>query len=126
MALMLSTSLSCAYLTASLIDSKLVTSSGCTITHIQPTRSAPNTPHDQRKEGTHQIQHNLTQQHVLQRPQRPLPIILPAEVLERLEEIRICGGVVLVFGVQDTGLEIQLGLEVWGAVDRVCGCSGGG
>ena len=74
---------------------------------------------------THQIEHNFTQQHVLQRQQR-VGIILLGQVLERLVEIGVRGDVVFVFGVEHTRLEVELGLQVGGAVDRVGGGAGGG
>ena len=45
---------------------------------------------------------------------------------ERFEKVRICGFVVLVVCVDGAGLEIELTLKEWGAVDRVgSGTSGG-
>ena len=73
----------------------------------------------------YQIEHDLAEQHVLEREER-LRVVLLREVLERLVEVRVCGDVVLVFRVEDTGLEVELRLEVWRAVDGVGGGSCGG
>lgn len=72
----------------------------------------------------HQVQHNLTQKHVLQRAQCAI-VALGTEVLEGLEEVGVGGGIILVFGVEDTGLEVERGLEVGRAVYRIGGGSGG-
>ena len=53
-----------------------------------------------KQKKTNQIQHNLTQQHILQRPQRPR-LTLRTQILKRLEEVRVGGGVIFVFGVED-------------------------
>jgi len=37
----------------------------------------------------------------------PLCVFLPAAIFERLEEIQVCS----IFSVQDTGLEVELGLK---------------
>ena len=74
-------------------------------------------------ELTYQIQHNLTKEHVFQSTQC-IRVILRAEVLESLKEVRISGGVILVFGVEDTRLQIELRLEVRWAVYRVGSSSG--
>lgn len=56
------------------------------------------------KEGeTYEVQHDLAEQHVLERRKR-LRVVLRREVLECLEEVRVRGLVVFILGVQDAGL----------------------
>ena len=74
-------------------------------------------------EVTYQIQHDLTKEHVFQSTQC-IRVILRAEVLESLKEVRISSGIILVFCVKDTRLQIELRLEVWWAVYRVGSSSG--
>ena len=77
------------------------------------------------KEGeggfAHKVQHNLTQQHVLERAEglAVLVVALRGEVFEGLKEVRVSGGVVFVLGVQDAALEVECGLESRWAVDGV-------
>ena len=66
---------------------------------------------------THQVQHNLTRQQILEHPQSAFSIDPQTQTPECLEEIRVCGGVVFIFHVQGAGLGIKLSLEVRGAVD---------
>lgn len=76
--------------------------------------------------STHQTQHDLAEKHVLERLERPrIPVICLCEALKRLEEVRVRRLVVLVVGVDCAGLQVEGGLEEWGAVDRVCGGSCG-
>jgi hypothetical protein len=77
-----------------------------------------------RKSRTHQIQHNFTQQHILQCSQGTL-ITLRRQILKRLEKVGVRSCVILVFGVENAGLEIESGLKGGGAVDRVGSGSGG-
>ena len=65
--------------------------------------------------ATYKVEHDLAQQHVLECAECTW-VVLSAEVLERLVEVGVCGGVVLVFCVQNTGLKIQTCLEVWWTV----------
>ena len=74
---------------------------------------------------TYKVQHDLAEKHVLERAECAR-IVLRAQVLERLVEVRVCGGVVFVFGVEDAGLEVERGLEGGRAVDAVRGCACGG
>ena len=67
------------------------------------------------QQATYQVKHDFAKQHVLERSERTW-IVLRAQVLKRLIEVGICGRVVLVLCVEDTGLEIEAGLEVWRAV----------
>ena len=53
--------------------------------------------------ATYKVEHDLAQQHVLECAECTW-VVLSAEVLERLVEVGVCGGVVLVFRVQNTGL----------------------
>ena len=79
------------------------------------------------KNVTHQVEHNFAKKHILQRAQR-VRIILRAQILERLKEVGVSRRVVFVFRVEDAGLQVELGLEVWWAVNGVCsgtrGCQG--
>ena len=71
---------------------------------------------------TYQVQHDFTQQHILQRSQCT-GIILRAEVLECFVEVRIRRLVVLVLGMENSALQIQRSLQVRGAVNGVGGRS---
>ena len=52
---------------------------------------------------TYQVEHDLAKKHIFQRAECTW-VVLSAEVFERLVEAGVCGGVVLVFCVQNTGL----------------------
>ena len=71
---------------------------------------------------TYKVEHDFTPQHVLQCPER-VWVILRTKVLKRLEEIRVSCGIVLIFRMKDAGLEVELRLEVWRAIDRISGRS---
>jgi hypothetical protein len=78
-----------------------------------------------KSEFANQVEHHLAQEHVLERPQCSR-VILGGEVLERLEEVRVSGRVVLILGVKNARLEVQRRLKVRWAIDRVRGGAGGG
>ena len=71
---------------------------------------------------TYEVEHDFAEEHVLQ-SEEGVGVILRAHVLEGLKEVRVCGRVVLVFRVEDTGLQVELGLEVWWAVYGVGSCA---
>ena len=64
---------------------------------------------------THKVEHDLAEQHVLER-KKGLRVVLLRQVLERLVEVRVCGDVVLVFRMEDTGLKVETCLELGRAV----------
>lgn len=95
----------------------LLSKSSSSSASLSPTRSHAN---------THQTQHDLAEQHVLERLERPrIPVVRLGETLKRLEEVRVRRLVVLVVGVDCSGLQVERGLEERRAVDRVGGGSGG-
>ena len=65
--------------------------------------------------ATYKVEHDLAQQHVLECAECTW-VVLSAEVLERLVEVGVSGGVVLVFRVEDTGLKVETCLELGRAV----------
>lgn len=94
MARMLSTSRSCAYFDASLMDSREVTSSGYTPQLPRSTQSGVMSD----MFATYQVQHDFAKKHVLERAECTR-VVLCAQVLERLVEVGVCGRVVLVLRV---------------------------
>jgi hypothetical protein len=70
------------------------------------------------EEETYQIEHNLTQQHILQALQSTL-VALTRLILESLEEIRVRSFIILILGMQYPALEIKLGLQIRRTINRV-------
>jgi hypothetical protein len=61
------------------------------------------------KRNTHEVQHNLAKQHILEGTERLsiLVITLCRKVLKRLIKVGVCCGVVFIFSVQDPALEVE-------------------
>ena len=71
---------------------------------------------------TYEIEHDLAHEHILERSVR-FRVVLRGKTFEGFEEVGVGGLVVLVLGVEDSGLHVELRLEEWGTVDGVGGRS---
>ena len=101
------------------LRSELHAQQGCDIFGLQ---SAVSIPRRRLMLGrTHQVQHDLAEEHVLQCAERAR-VVLCTETLEGLVEVGVCSRIVLVLCVKDTRLQIQSCLQVWWAVDGVGRC----